>query len=325
MKVKVLVAQLRPTLCDLVVCTVQGILQARTLEWVAISFSRGSSWPRDETRVSHIADKFFTVWATQMPLYIHPPPSHSSLCLMGLTCMEFIHRVPSPPLPVCLGKGEHQQLTRRRRRFRLELNLIYPLAQLLSGDPLHAAFWSQFPVSVASPILSGFGEVTSSPQAVSSLRHYIILCGVSTHICVCNLFVLSSWLKPKGLFPVSTLSDTLRCQVIIHLPNSGTGMSQVEENEGELKYEMKRESPDATKIWISVPGTLVSTALPSISSVTLVDSMANRQVTRSQWVSMPIWVEFSITCHEVYQDSSWLMKLQGPEIYWASKIVDLVV
>ena len=70
--------------------------------------------------------------------------------------------------------------------------------------------------------------------------------------------------------------------MIIHLPYSGTGMSQVEENEGELKYEMKRESPDATKIWISVPGTLVSTALPSISSVTLVDSMANKQVTRSQ-------------------------------------------
>lgn len=70
--------------------------------------------------------------------------------------------------------------------------------------------------------------------------------------------------------------------MIIHLPYSGTGMSQVEENEGGLKYEMKMESPDATKIWISVPGTLVSTALPSISSVTLVDSMANRQVTRSQ-------------------------------------------
>ena len=192
--------------------------------------------------------------------------------------------------------------------------------------PLHAAFWSQIPVTVASPILSGFGEITfPPPQAVSSLGHYIILCGVSTHICVCNLFVLSSWLKPKGLFPVSTLSDTLRCQVIIHLPYSGTGMSQVEENEGEWKYKMKRESPDATKIWISVPGTLVSTALPSISSVTLVDSMANRQVTRSQCVSMPIWVEFSITCHEVYQDSSWLMKLQSPEIYWASKIVDLVV
>ena len=38
------------------------ILQAIILEWVAISFSRGSSQPRDQTQVSHIADIFFTNW-----------------------------------------------------------------------------------------------------------------------------------------------------------------------------------------------------------------------------------------------------------------------
>ena len=41
-------------------CTVHGILQARLLEWVAFSFSRGSSQPRDQTQVSHIAGEFFT-------------------------------------------------------------------------------------------------------------------------------------------------------------------------------------------------------------------------------------------------------------------------
>ena len=35
--------------------TVHGILQARILEWVAVPFSRGSSQPRDQTQVSHIA------------------------------------------------------------------------------------------------------------------------------------------------------------------------------------------------------------------------------------------------------------------------------
>ena len=40
--------------------TVLGILQARTLEWVALAFSRGSSQPRDRTQVSHIAGRFFT-------------------------------------------------------------------------------------------------------------------------------------------------------------------------------------------------------------------------------------------------------------------------
>ena len=40
-------------------------LQARILEWVAISFSRGSSWPRDWTQVSHVAGRRFNLWATR--------------------------------------------------------------------------------------------------------------------------------------------------------------------------------------------------------------------------------------------------------------------
>ena len=44
--------------------SVHGILQARTLEWVAIPFFRGSSWPRDRTWVSCIVGRFFTIWAT---------------------------------------------------------------------------------------------------------------------------------------------------------------------------------------------------------------------------------------------------------------------
>ena len=54
------------TLCDPMDCnppssSVHGILQARILEWAAISFSRGSSRPRDRTRVSCSADRHFTV------------------------------------------------------------------------------------------------------------------------------------------------------------------------------------------------------------------------------------------------------------------------
>ena len=56
--------QLCLTRCDPMVCSlsgssVHGILQARILEWVAISFSRGSSWPRNQTQVSCIAGRFF--------------------------------------------------------------------------------------------------------------------------------------------------------------------------------------------------------------------------------------------------------------------------
>ena len=42
-----------------------GIFQVRVLEWVAISFSTGSSQPRDRTWVSHIAGRHFTIWATR--------------------------------------------------------------------------------------------------------------------------------------------------------------------------------------------------------------------------------------------------------------------
>ena len=51
------------TLCNAVDYTIRGILQVRILEWVAFPFSRGSSQPRDQTQVSHIAGEFFTSWA----------------------------------------------------------------------------------------------------------------------------------------------------------------------------------------------------------------------------------------------------------------------
>ena len=64
------VAQSCLTLCDPMDSSppgssVHGIFQAWILEWVAISFSRGSSWPRDWTRVSCIVGRCFTVWATR--------------------------------------------------------------------------------------------------------------------------------------------------------------------------------------------------------------------------------------------------------------------
>ena len=65
MKVKVLVAQPCLTLCNPVDCSPPGssvhrIFHARMLEWVAMPSSRGSSQPRDQTQVSHIAGRFFT-------------------------------------------------------------------------------------------------------------------------------------------------------------------------------------------------------------------------------------------------------------------------
>ena len=58
------------TLCDPIDCSLsgsslQGILQPRILQWVVISFSRGSSKLRDWTQASHIPGRRFNLWATR--------------------------------------------------------------------------------------------------------------------------------------------------------------------------------------------------------------------------------------------------------------------
>ena len=80
------VAQLCPTLCDSVDCSlpgssVHGIFQARILEWVAISFSRGSSRPKDRTQVSCTA-------ADSLPS--EPPGKFSSLGVL-LSRLNYCH------------------------------------------------------------------------------------------------------------------------------------------------------------------------------------------------------------------------------------------
>ena len=67
---RISVSQSCLTLCDPEDCrplgsSIHGIFQSRTLEWVAISFSRGSSQPRDLAQVSCIAGRVFTTWATR--------------------------------------------------------------------------------------------------------------------------------------------------------------------------------------------------------------------------------------------------------------------
>ena len=64
------IAQSCPTLCDpmdysLQGFSIHGVFQARVLEWVTISFSLGSSWPRHQTQVSRIVGRHFTIWATR--------------------------------------------------------------------------------------------------------------------------------------------------------------------------------------------------------------------------------------------------------------------
>ena len=79
------IAQSRATLCSPMDCSLPGFFilenfQARILEWVAISFSRGASWPRDQTEVSRIAGRLFTVWAIREVLNNTVQISFAVLC-----------------------------------------------------------------------------------------------------------------------------------------------------------------------------------------------------------------------------------------------------
>ena len=112
------VAQLCPNLCKPMDCSppgssVHGISQARILEWVAISFSRGSSWPRNWTQVSGIAGRFFTDWASReslvsvvsssldarsCPTLVTPwTVAHQAPMSMGLFRQECWSGLPFPP------------------------------------------------------------------------------------------------------------------------------------------------------------------------------------------------------------------------------------
>ena len=72
-------AQSCPTLCDPMECSlsgssIHGIFQARVLEWIAISFSSGSSQPRNQTQVSRIAGRHFTTREAGGPDIRGPKP-----------------------------------------------------------------------------------------------------------------------------------------------------------------------------------------------------------------------------------------------------------
>ena len=81
------VAQSCPTLCDPMDCSppgssIHGVLQAIILEWVAISFSRGSSQPKDRNQVACIAGRCFNLWATSQRLW-HSQQSRNR-CFSGI-------------------------------------------------------------------------------------------------------------------------------------------------------------------------------------------------------------------------------------------------
>ena len=150
--------------------SVPGILQVRILEWVAISFSRGSSWPRDGTLVSYIAGSFFAdcttrevpyslffynknVWKEMSHIMINCP-----LCIQILLCMRVLNHFSCVWLFANLWTVAHQA----------PLSMGFPRQEYWSGLlcllPGHLPDSGIEPVSLTSPALTGRFFTTEPPE-----------------------------------------------------------------------------------------------------------------------------------------------------------------
>ena len=103
--------------CSLPGSSVYGILQARILEWVAIPFSRGSSWPRDWTWVSCTGRQILHHWATRKPTDV-VQFSSVQLCLTVCNPMDcnapgfpVHHQLPEPTQTHVYWVGDAIQLS----------------------------------------------------------------------------------------------------------------------------------------------------------------------------------------------------------------------
>ena len=166
-----------PTLCHPIYYSLSGasghgILQARILEWVAISFSGGSFWPRDWTRVSGLAGRLYSVSHQGSPL--SKMEIKYSICLLGLLfgLDEFIHE---KCLEHCLA------LSWQCRYMLLSLKFKPKPLESLSHDP-----------SLVSWLNDGTLKLTiwSVLSGVAGRRHWLCsflfeICGVtSTLLCL---------------------------------------------------------------------------------------------------------------------------------------------
>ena len=160
-----LVTKSCPTVCnpmDLPGSSVHGILQARILEWVAMSFSRESPWPRDQTQVSYASGsllhwrQIFNDWATSLGV-----PLSFLIIVLGIIISKSksSHKVPCP------NPCSAPHLTKSKRKLYNVLegtkwfNLIVPLASLILPT-LEFSVFSQLswylPTSTSSHFLFHF-------------------------------------------------------------------------------------------------------------------------------------------------------------------------
>ena len=130
-----------------------GILQVRTLEWVAVPFSRGSSQPRNQTQVSPTAGRFFTSWTTREApgLMVYDVYLLCELYLLSLKIFIFasfknnlinLKKKSSQELPWCLSDKESACQCRRFRFDPCSRKIPHVLEQFTTTEPTCGNYWS---------------------------------------------------------------------------------------------------------------------------------------------------------------------------------------
>ena len=163
--------------CSPLGSSVHGILQTRTLEWVAMPSSRGSSQPRDWTWVFHVAGRFFIVWPTR-----EAPELLGCSFIWGedliLTSQEYNNHNPITNLSLVGATEDRRSVT----------SGVVQMALLL-GTPF------LLPSSCALPWRGVWGEHVESCSTPGGLR--VFLCGPRT------LTSPAGRLEQPGLIPVA--------------------------------------------------------------------------------------------------------------------------
>ena len=171
----------RLTLCDPMDCSlpgfsVHGIFQARVLEWVAISFSRRSAWPRDQTQVSCTAGRHFTLWATREAPYNYnhqaknimithrstPTPAKNCRCYCWNYALLFCLCILKDNLPLlgyiylrvsCVAGGFFTNWALRKALFSMQ-SVLFALSSYFRPDTSDNILSTSIPVYSLSPLFS---------------------------------------------------------------------------------------------------------------------------------------------------------------------------
>ena len=178
-----LVAQSCPTLCNPMDCrppgsSVRGISRARILKWVAIPFSGGSLWTRNQTLVYCIAGRFSTTWTTRKANKQIDPQIHRYNTLGFTTCLLESGSTMSPSqggleAEQCLGSHTHPG---RAGGIQLQGLQAHSVTHMVHHQPLALrppGFWNQ-----SLSLWSESADLKNLDYQRTNLREYQI---VRTH------------------------------------------------------------------------------------------------------------------------------------------------